>query len=106
MTITREDMITKLSLKSGYCKQDVRALMRCFDEVVFECLGEATLDQEVNVQLVKGIKCGCKILGERERVHPTTQQPIIVAETAKPFAKFSKDFREKLQEQYESKKDG
>jgi nucleoid DNA-binding protein len=105
MTITREEMIKKLSVKSGYYQQDVRHLMQCLDEVVLECLGEATLDQEVQVQLIKGVKCGCKILGERERVKPDTQEPIIVGETAKPFVKFSNDFKSKLQEQYESKKD-
>ena len=106
MTITREEMVKRLSEKSGYYMKDVRALLQCMDEVVFEAFGEATLEDEIQMQIVTGIKCGCKIVEERSRVNPKTQKPIIVGETTKPFAKFSQDFRFKLQDQYNSKKDG
>lgn len=103
MTITREEMIKRLSERSGYYMKDVRALLQCMDDVVFEALCEATLEEEIQVQIVTGIKCGCKIVESRERVDPRTQKPIIVGETAKPFAKFSQDFRLKLQESYDNK---
>ena len=106
MTITREEMIKKLSEKSGYYQKDIRTLLQCLDEVVLDELCEATLEDEVQIQLVTGIKCGCKIVGSRERVDPRTQTPIIVGETVKPFAKFSQDYREKLQNSYDNKKNG
>lgn len=106
MTITREEMIRRLSERSGYYMKDVRALLQCMDDVVFEALGEATLDDEVQIQIVTGIKCGCKIVESRERVDPRNQQPIIVGETVKPFAKFSQDYRLKLQEAYDNNKNG
>lgn len=106
MTITREKMIKRLSERSGYYQKDVRNLLQCMDDVVFEALCEATLDEEIQVQLVTGIKCGCKIMGERSRVNPQNQEPIVVGETTKPFAKFSRDMKFKLQEQYNSKKNG
>lgn len=103
MVITRESLIELLSEKSGYWKKDIRYLLQCLDEVVFETLGEATLDEEVQIQLVKGIKCGVKILGPRDRVNPQTLEPIVVGETTKAFAKFSNDFKLKLQEAYDKK---
>jgi nucleoid DNA-binding protein len=106
MTITREEMVRKLSEKSGYYMQDVRNLLRCMDDVVFDALCEATIDEEVQIQLVTGIKCGCKIVESRERVNPRTQEAIVVGETAKPFAKFSQDYRFKLQEAYDNHKNG
>lgn len=106
MVITREMMVKRLSEKSGYYQKDVRALLQCMDDVVFDALDEATLDEEVQVQMVTGVKLGCKIVGERERVDPRTHQPIVVGETTKPFAKFSNDFRLRLQESYNEKKDG
>jgi hypothetical protein len=106
MTITREEMVRRLSEKSGYYMKDVRALLQCMDEVVFDALCEATLEDEVQVQIVTGIKCGCKVLESRERVDPRNQNPIIVGETVKPFAKFSQDYRLKLQEAYDNKKNG
>lgn len=103
MTITREEMIKRLSDRSGYYQKDVRHLLQCMDDVVFDALCEATLEDEIQVQIVTGIKCGCKIVESRERVDPRTQKPIIVGETVKPFAKFSQDYRFKLQETYDNK---
>jgi nucleoid DNA-binding protein len=106
MTVTREDMIKKLSEKSGFYMKDVRSLLQSLDEIVFDELSKATLEDEVQIQMVTGIKCGVKIVESRERVNPRTQEPIVVGETAKPFAKFSQDYRFKLQEAYENNKNG
>lgn len=106
MTITREEMVRRLSERSGYYMKDVRSLLQCMDEVVFDALCEATLEDEVQIQVVTGIKCGCKIVESRERVDPRTQKPIVVGETTKPFAKFSQDYRLKLQEAYDNKQNG
>ena len=103
MTVTREDLIRALAARSGYTMQDIRHLLHCMDDVVFEKLSEATLDEEVQVQLVTGIKVGVKILEPRDRVDPRTQEPIKVGESTKPFAKFSQDYRLKLQNEYDSK---
>ena len=103
MTVTREDMIRILSAKSGYHMKDIRDLLHCMDEVVFDTLCEATIDEEVQIQLVTGIKVGVKILEPRDRVDPRTQEPIKVGESTKPFAKFSQDYRFKLQDAYNNK---
>ena len=106
MVITREMLVQKLYKKSGYIPNDIKTLLQCMDEVIIETLNEATLEDDIQIQTIIGIKLCCKILGERERVDPRTQEPIIVGETAKPFVKFSKDFKIKLQEAYDNKKDG
>lgn len=106
MLVTREMMVKKLSEKSGYYQRDVRMLLQCMDEVVLECFGEVTSDEDVMVQFVKGIRCGCKVVAPRDRVDPRTQEPIVVGETVKPVCKFSDDFRQQIQENYEMRKDG
>lgn len=106
MVITREMFVKLLSEKSGYYQKDVRNLLQCMDDVVFEAFNEATLEDDIQIQVVTGIKLGCKIVGERDRVDPRTQQPITCGETTKPFTKFSQDFRFRLQEAYDDKKDG
>ena len=106
MVVTREMLVKRLSEKSGYFQKDVRNLLQCMDDVVLEAFNDATLEDDIQVQIVTGIKLGCKIVGERERVHPKTQLPIIVGDTTKPFVKFSQDFRLRLQEAYDTKKDG
>ena len=106
MVITRERLIKRLSEKSGYYQKDIRVLLQCLDDVVFEELCNATLSEDVQIQMVTGIKLGCKKMDKRMRVDPRTQKPITVNESPKPFAKFSDDFRFRLQEAYDAKKDG
>ena len=106
MTITRENMIDLLSEKSGYWKKDVRELLKCMDEVVFENLCDADDDSDVSIQLVQGIKVSAHIVPERDRVDPRTQEPIVVKATVKPACKFSQDYKIKLQEAYDNKKNG
>ena len=106
MLITREMLIKKLSDASGYFQKDIRTVLQTLDDVVFECFNEVTDDEDISVQLVKGIKCGCKVMPQRTRKDPRTQEDIICEATVKPFAKFSDDFREVIQNQYDAKKDG
>ncbi len=106
MTITREEIIRKLSDKSGYFQKDIRVLLQCLDEVVFEELSGVTDDEEVSIQLVSGIKVKTAVVPERDRVDPRNQKPIVVKATVKPSCKFSQDYRFKLQEAYENNKNG
>lgn len=105
MLVTREMMIKKLSEKSGYYQRDVRAVLQCMDEAVLECFSKVTSDEDVVVQLVKGVRISVHIVPERNRVDPRTQEPIVVGETVKPSCKFSDDFRQQIQENYETQKD-
>lgn len=106
MTITREEMVRKLSEKSGYYQKDIRALLQCLDEVVFEELCEVSDDNDITIQLVQGIKVSAHVVPERDRVDPRTQAPIVVKATVKPACKFSQDYRLKLQEVYDNKQNG
>ena len=106
MTITREEMIRRLSEKSKYYQKDIRVLLQCLDEIVFEELSAVTDEEEVSIQLVSGIKVKTAVVPERERVDPRNQKPITVKATVKPTCKFSQDYRVKLQEVYDSTKNG
>ena len=106
MLITREMLIKMLAEKSGYYQKDLRQVLHCLDDIVLECFSEVTEDEDISLQLVQGIKVGCKIVPERERKDPRTQEDIICSACCKPNAKFSQDFRKLIQEQYDSKKDG
>lgn len=103
MTITREDLIRKLSKKSGYHMKDIRDLLHCMDDVVFDELCGVTEESDVSIQLVQGIKVSTHIVPSRERVDPRTQESIVCKPTVKPACKFSQDYKFKLQEAYDSK---
>lgn len=106
MFVTREQIIKRLAEKSGYYKQDIRALMKCLDTVVLECFDEVTDDEDVVIQLVQGVKISAHVVPQRDRVDPRNGAPIVCKATVKPACKFSEDFRGYIQNSYEDKKDG
>lgn len=106
MTITREDMIKKLSDKSGYYQKDIRMLLQCLDEVVFEELCEVTDENDVSIQLIQGVKLQCVSVPERARKDPRDQSDIVCSSTCKIKAKFSQDLKLKLAEAYDNNKNG
>jgi nucleoid DNA-binding protein len=106
MVITREMLIKRLSDASGYYQKDIRTVLQTLDDVILECFNDVAENEDIVVQLVKGIRCGCKVVPERTRKDPRTQEDIICEATVKPFAKFSDDFRVVIQNQYDAKKDG
>lgn len=104
MLITREMLIKRLSEKSGYWQKDILSLLRCLDSVVLECFDEVTEDEDVMVQILSGLKIGCSIVPERERVDPRDRTPIVCPPTCKLSAKFTQGFKDSTQQQYEAKK--
>ena len=103
MTVTREDLIRKLSAKSGYHMQDIRHLLHCMDEVVIDELGEVTPDDEIAVQLIQGVKIVCEPVKERARKDPRNQNDIICRATCKVKTRISQDLKDKLAEVYNHK---
>jgi nucleoid DNA-binding protein len=106
MLITREMLVKKLAKKSGFYEKHIRLVLQCLSDVVLECFEDVTDNEDISVQLVQGVKIGCSVVPERARKDPRTQEDIICAPCVKPNAKFSQEFRIKIQEQYENKKDG
>jgi nucleoid DNA-binding protein len=103
MTINRDELVRRLSEKSGYYMKDIKAVLQAMDDVVFDTLCEVDDDNEVAIQIVQGIKIKASVVPERDRVDPRTQEPIVVGATVKPACKFSQDYRVKLQEAYDKK---
>ena len=103
MTITREEMIKKLSDRSGYYQKDIRTLLQCLDEIVFEELCGVTPDEEVSIQIVQGCKIQCVPVKERQRRDPRNQNDITCSSTCKLKAKFSQDFKLKMASEYDEK---
>lgn len=102
MLITREDIVNELHEKTGYYKKAIYVLLKAYGEVVLRLLDNVTEDEEVVIQLVEGIRVGVKVVPQRERVDPRTYDTILCEPTIKPFAKFSKNFRHKLNQKYKS----
>lgn len=104
MTITKNQMARDLVNKTGYYLKDVKYLLSAMDDLIKEYFAMVTDDEEVMVQMVAGIKCGCFIVPERSRRNPKTQEDVVCCATCKPKTKYSQDFRKLIQKNYEEKK--
>lgn len=102
--VTREMVIKMLADRTGFYMRDIKTVLSELDALVRECFSEVDDDTEVVVQLAEGIKTGCKIVPERQRRDPRTQEEITCKAQTKPFAIFSETFRDKMQEAYEKNK--
>lgn len=103
MTITREDLIRKLSSISGYYMQDIRHVLHCMDEIVIDELCKVTPEDEVAVQLIQGVKLVCEPVKERARKDPRNQNDIVCRATCKVKTRISQDLKEKMAEHYDNK---
>lgn len=103
MNITREQLIKRLADKSGFWQKDIRTLLKCIDEDILELFNEVDDDEDISIQLLDGIRIGCKLVPERERVDPRSREMITCKATVKPFAKFTLGFRGAIQDQYDEK---
>lgn len=103
MLITREMLIKRLAKASGYWEKDIRTVLQCLDDVMFDAFCEVTDDEEVSIQLIRGVKLQCVPVAERQRKDPRNQQDIVCRSTCKAKAKFSEDLKFRLQENYDKK---
>lgn len=103
MNVTREQLIKRLAKRSGFWAKDIRTLLKCLDEEVVEIFNEVDTDNGVSIYFTEGIRVGCKLIPERERVHPKSRETITCKATVKPFAKFTTGFRDTIQTNYENK---
>jgi nucleoid DNA-binding protein len=104
--ITREMLITEIAKRCDYFKQDVRRVFNEFDDLVEEYL--STIDEnneEISIQVVRGLKFSGKLVPERPRRDPRTNKPIICSPTVKLNGKVSETIKEVVQKAYEDKKD-
>ena len=97
-------MARALAEKTGYYLRDVKTLLSAMDDYVKEVFAEVTDDEEVSLQIVEGVKLIVKIVPERLRKDPRTQEDIVCKPTTKLQAKFSDVFRDTIQENYEKSK--
>lgn len=106
MLITREMIVRELSERTGFYQRDVRILLTEFDNLFEELYERVDDDEDLLIQLLRGLKVGCRVFPEKECVDPRNQQPIICRPKARPFAKWSRSFKEIVQKQYDNKHDG
>lgn len=103
MNISNEQFVRNLAQRSGFYMKDIKVLLKCMSEEVLDISNKVKDGEDVSIQLFDGIKIGCKLVPERERVDPRSREVITCKATVKPFAKFTNGFRDTIQQNYDKK---
>ena len=98
MKLQRQDVINGLAKKSGFYKKYMGKILDALEEFIIESLSEATLDEDIEIQLVKGLTIGAVKNPSGEGKDPRNQSDVIVPERILPYAKFTHTFKQKINE--------
>ncbi len=102
--ITREQIIKQLSERCGFFQRDIKNVLSELDDVVEEHLMTVDEDNdEVAVQVVRGLKLIGKFVPERDRRDPRTNEPIVCSPTVRLHGKVSETIKQVVQRAYEKK---
>lgn len=98
MKLQRKDVINGLAKRSGFYKKYMDDILDALEDFLIDSLSEATIDEEVEIQLVKGLTIGAVKNPSRDGKDPRNQKDIMIPERILPYAKFTQTFKQKINE--------
>ena len=81
-----------------FYKGPIEALLDVLDEVIVEYLGKAEIDDNVEIQIAKGLTIGARRVPEHAAKDPRNQNDVLVPERVLPYARFTDTFKQKINE--------
>ena len=89
--LKKKDIANELAKRCDFYKYSMEAVVDALEDIIVENMGEATFDENSEIQLAKGLTIGARRVPEREVRDPRNQKVI-------PFARFTYTFRQKINE--------
>lgn len=98
MILKRKEIVDILSDKTLFYKSTTKEFMEALEEFIVEYLNKATLKEDVEIQLAKGLVIGAKMNPEKQAKDPRNQNDVIVPERILPYVRFTNTFKQKINE--------
>lgn len=98
MMIKKSEIANRVRKKTDFYKGAIETMLDAFSDVIIEALSEADLDENVEIQVAKGIVVGGRRVPEHPAKDPRNQADIMVPERVLPYVRFSETFKEKINE--------
>lgn len=98
MKLQRKDVIDEIAKRTGFYKIHTEKFIDALEDMLIDILGQATFDEDVEIQLTKGFTVGAERCHERKAKDPRNQNDIVVPEKNVPYAKFTHTFKQKINE--------
>ena len=94
--LKKKDIANELAKRCDFYKYSMEAVVDALEDIIVENMGEATFDENSEIQLAKGLTIGARRVPEREVRDPRNQDKVMTPEKVIPFARFTYTFRQKI----------
>ena len=88
--------VNKIREKTGFYKKDIVEVLRAFEEVIYESMQTATIDEPSEIRLFNGFVIGAKRIPTKQARDPRNQETITAPEHLNPYARFKPTFKRNL----------
>ena len=96
--LKKKDIANELAERCNFYKYSMEAVVDALEDIIIENMGEATFDENSELQLAKGLTICARRVPEREVRDPRNQDKVMTPEKVIPFARFTYTFRQKINE--------
>ena len=92
----KEDLVTELSLRTGFYKKNMREVVEALSDIVIESFQMAEFGEDSELHLAPGVVLCGERKPEQEAFDPRDRSPIVTPEKVIPYAVFKQSVRLKL----------
>lgn len=98
MILKKKDIVDELSKRTKFYKNSTECFVSALEDMIIEYLNQAEVDDNVEIQIAKGLIIGSRRVPEHEAKDPRNQDDVIVPERVLPYARFTDTFKQKINE--------
>lgn len=98
MILKKKDIVDELSKRTKFYKNSTERFVNALEDMIIEYLNQAEVDDNVEIQIAKGLIIGSRRVPEHEAKDPRNQDDVIVPERVLPYARFTDTFKQKINE--------
>lgn len=103
--IDQFDVVDMLKQRTGFYKYQIKQVLDALEDIIYENMQEATLEERSECRLFFGFVIGAKRVPAKKKRHPLTQEEVDIKEHLNPYATFKKTFQKKVNEYWKEDDD-
>lgn len=92
----KEQLIDELSSRTKFFKHNIKSMLDALDDIIVENMSMATEDEPSEIRLSLGFVFGGRYRPEQLVKDPRNGEMVVSAARIIPYAKFSPNFRKKI----------
>lgn len=94
--LKRKELVDELSIRTGFYKKNIDAILDALDDVIVENMSAATKKDPSEIHLSHGFVFGGRYSPKHEARDPRTGETVMTPAKYIPYARFSPHFRKKI----------